>query len=168
MYLIGLNCLLILSISGCIGPKEFSKKSFKNQIILEGRVQKKQLAEYKKLNWFTPNYQSYKPDTAILKLLNAKTEGICFIMFGGTWCSDTQRELPKFLSLLEHLQIGSNRYEMWMLDMKKESKYVNQKIFDIQYVPTFLVFKEGKEIGRIIEKPKQSLELDLLEILSKN
>ena len=39
---------------------------------------------------------------------------------------------------------------------------------DIQSVPTFIVYdKKGKELGRIVEHPKTTLEGDLLAILQK-
>jgi hypothetical protein len=37
----------------------------------------------------------------------------------------------------------------------------------IEWLRTFLVYIEGREKGRIVETPAQSLEQDLLEIIRK-
>ena len=37
---------------------------------------------------------------------------------------------------------------------------------DIQRTPTFIFFKNGVEIGRIVETPRDSLENDILKIVS--
>jgi len=36
---------------------------------------------------------------------------------------------------------------------------------DIKRVPTFIIYENGEEIGRIIETPKKSLEKDLEKIV---
>jgi len=37
--------------------------------------------------------------------------------------------------------------------------------YDFQRIPTFIVLQDGKEIGRIVERPEVSLEQDLAKIL---
>ena len=41
-----------------------------------------------------------------------------------------------------------------------------QEGFDIIRVPTFIFFKDGKEIGRFVEYPRESVEADILKIVS--
>jgi thiol-disulfide isomerase/thioredoxin len=158
--------IIIISLSGCITQKSYKEINFKKETILVGRISETNLMEHKKTKWYIENYNKYVPDSLIMIKLKQNLPGINFIIFGGTWCSDTKRELPAFLSILHQLSVGSNRYDMWMLDLKKESTYINPKLYDIQYVPTILIYKDGKEIGRIIEKPKETLEVDLLKIIS--
>ena len=38
--------------------------------------------------------------------------------------------------------------------------------FNIKRVPTFIFYKKGKEIGRYVEYARESLEKDLLKIVS--
>jgi hypothetical protein len=54
------------------------------------------------------------------------------------------------------------------LDTKKESPDFDAIANKVSLVPTFIVYRNNQEIGRIIETPNQSLEKDLLKILSKN
>jgi hypothetical protein len=39
---------------------------------------------------------------------------------------------------------------------------------DIQRVPTFIIYKNNIEAGRIIENPTTSLEQDMVNILTRN
>ncbi len=160
--------LIFIALSACSGQKYYSEKKFKEATVIEGSISKDDLFKHSGLLWLPQNYQSYKLDSLSLENISMQKDSLSFLIFAGTWCSDTQRELPAFLKILDALKLGSNRYQIWMLDLKKQSTYLNVKLFDIQYVPTFIVLKNGKEIGRIIEKPKQSLELDLLEIIQNH
>jgi hypothetical protein len=56
--------------------------------------------------------------------------------------------------------VGINREKECPFD-KKECKN-----WDIKFVPTFIVFKENLEVGRIIESPQKSIEEDLLKIMN--
>jgi hypothetical protein len=38
--------------------------------------------------------------------------------------------------------------------------------YNIVYVPTFIFYKDGVEVGRIVEAPKHSLEIDIINILN--
>ena len=40
-----------------------------------------------------------------------------------------------------------------------------QEGFDLIRVPTFIFFKNGKEVGRFVERPRETLEKDMLKIL---
>ena len=52
-----------------------------------------------------------------------------------------------------------------MVDEKKESNALNISVLQVTNVPTFIFFKDGKEQGRIIEKPKNTLEEDIANLL---
>jgi thiol-disulfide isomerase/thioredoxin len=118
--------------------------------------------------WYNKNYAAYQTDEkaiAQLKpLLNNKTK---LQIFMGTWCGDSKREVPKFIKVLE--QIGFTNYELigtYDTDsLYKVSPTHEEKGLNIFRVPTFLVYKDGKEMNRIIEFPKESLEKDLIQIL---
>jgi hypothetical protein len=45
---------------------------------------------------------------------------------------------------------------------------MNVDAMQIKNVPTFIFYREGMEIGRIIEKPTNSLESDLYELYRPN
>ena len=51
--------------------------------------------------------------------------------------------------------------------MQKLSPVGEYNKLDIQSVPTFIIFKNNIEAGRIIENPVTSLEQDLVNILTR-
>jgi hypothetical protein len=52
-----------------------------------------------------------------------------------------------------------------MLDEQKKSAYIHVKVWQITAVPTFIVLRNGREIGRIVETPTPTLEKQLLQIV---
>jgi thiol-disulfide isomerase/thioredoxin len=85
----------------------------------------------------------------------------------GTWCSDSRREVPRFLKLLDVLNFNSSAgLKIICVDDNKKGKGDEVDGLNIELVPTFILSQKGKEIGRIIESPKLTLEKDLLGIIS--
>ena len=51
-----------------------------------------------------------------------------------------------------------------MVSEDKDTPEGLEEGMDIQYVPTIILFKNGEELGRIVESPVETLEKDLLKI----
>ncbi len=83
----------------------------------------------------------------------------------GTWCSDSQREVPRFYKILTDAGYNDKRVKIIAVDKSKEAIVVDIKNLDIEKVPTFIIYKDDIEVGRIIETPKKSLEKDLWKIV---
>jgi hypothetical protein len=109
--------------------------------ILLGHQTRSQLQTEPFNSWYDYNYKEYEFDKAIVdQLKKNKITSYQITILLGTWCSDSQREVPKLMKILDA----------------------------IKKVPTIVVEKYGKEIGRIIETPQSgSLERDLLDIIKK-
>ena len=68
---------------------------------------------------------------------------------------------------MDKLKINNNKIEMIGMTLEKttpDSLELNQNIIN---VPTF-IFKNGNEINRIVEFPIETIEKDILEILTTN
>ena len=83
----------------------------------------------------------------------------------GTWCSDSRREVPRIIKILDQLDFDENNLQLINLDRKKQSPNSEEKDKTIKFVPTFILSKNEIEIGRIIEFPIVTLESDILNIL---
>ena len=59
--------------------------------------------------------------------------------------------------------------KLTLIGVSREKKGLSNEAegLDIEFVPTFIFYKDGKEIGRIVETPAESLEKDLLKIVQK-
>lgn len=85
----------------------------------------------------------------------------------GTWCGDSRRETPHFYKLLDAVNFDYKNLQMITVDRSKKSSNNEQAGLEIIRVPTFIFYKNGKEINRFVEYPVKSLEEDLLEILKE-
>ena len=61
--------------------------------------------------------------------------------------------------------MGVTNYEIIGLNRDKQSPQGYEKGMNIDYVPTFIIYQNGKEVNRIIESPVESIEKDLIAIL---
>ena len=111
---------------------------------------------------FQDNYEEYQSGNLLDPALFRDIE--IYVLFG-TWCHDSQREVPRFLQLLNSLNIQENYIHLIGLNFLKNEPLDRGKHFQIKKTPTFVFLRNQKEIGRIVEMPEISLEADLLKIL---
>ena len=131
--------------------------------ILEGRISRKDLSA--RYSWFENTRQEYIPDDSVVKTLLPYSRQLQFVVVMGTWCGDSRKEVPAFFSLMDALHILDKHIELIGVGREKRSSKVDVAPFRIEYVPTIIVFYKRKEVGRIVEAPKVSLEKDLLQML---
>lgn len=86
-------------------------------------------------------------------------------VFFASWCGDSQEHVPHFVKLAKKAKIKDVSYIALSGDKSLPDKDISS--FQIEYVPTFIVYKNDQELGRIIESPEISLEMDLLKIISQ-
>ena len=117
--------------------------------------------------WFEEEYKSYVLDVRTLTMLDKIDRNVRIEVYFGSWCGDSKREVPRFIKILSHMKFKNKRIKYIGLDRAKTAPGYDLKEYNIQYVPTFIFFKNGREIGRIIETPSETLEKDILNILSE-
>jgi thiol-disulfide isomerase/thioredoxin len=119
--------------------------------------------------WFLKGYDDYQMNSnAISKLLEIGTDGITIKIVMGTWCPDSRRETPHFMRILDAWHFPENRITFIGVDDLKQSPVGEYSNLDIHRVPTFIIYKNNIEAGRIIENPSTSLEQDMVNILGRN
>ena len=111
---------------------------------------------------FQDNYEEYQPGNLLDPALFRDIE--IYVLFG-TWCHDSQREVPRFLKLLSDSKVSENQINLIGLNFMKNESQDRGKKFKIKKTPTFIILRNQLEIGRIVERPEISLEADLLKIL---
>ena len=118
--------------------------------------------------WTSYTDTTYKPDAASLKSLTSLiTPEISFRLIAGTWCDDSREEMPRLFPLLTVIGVNTDAVELWGVSRSKREPTAIVQTNTIEYVPTLVVIRSGKEIGRIVEHPKTSWEADLKAILQQ-
>ncbi len=116
--------------------------------------------------WFNQKFDAYKPDSSTITSLKTALKGITIKGFMGTWCGDSKRETPHFYKILEQANFNLNKLELITVNRTKKTPDNLQEGLNIIRVPTFIFYKKGKEIGRYVEYARESLEKDILKIVS--
>ena len=117
-------------------------------------------------NWFQHYYNSYSIDKSTAKKLKKAFKGVTIKAFMGTWCGDSKRETPKFYKLLASAEFNLKNLEMITVNRGKRTPDNLQRGYEIRRVPTFIFYKKGKEIGRYVEYARETLDKDILKILT--
>ena len=86
----------------------------------------------------------------------------------GTWCGDSRRELPRFFAIVDAAGWDESRISYLGLDYTKRDPQGRTAALQVSAVPTFVLFRHGAEIGRIVERPLGTLEGSLAKIVSSN
>lgn len=112
--------------------------------------------------WFTESYESYEVDLESLQDI-PKDKSVQLTIYLATWCPDTQRELPRMKKLLDEMNA---QWEVTLIALNRKKQLSEDRIpvDNITHVPCFIVYKDGEEVGRIIESPEISLEIDLRQL----
>ena len=164
------QCLfvLILSISSfsLIAQTPYTYNKEGETAILNGIISKYILQNDTSFKWYAINQTGYMPDTAAVNAMETSKNNVQYIVFGGTWCEDTQNILPKFFKLQEKSGVADNHISFFAMDRNKKTLGNVGDAFKITNVPTIIVMKEGKEIGRVVEYGKSGkFDKDLSELL---
>ncbi|MDO9038525.1 MAG: thioredoxin family protein [Lutibacter sp.] len=116
--------------------------------------------------WFKQNYATYETDKEVMKKLTPLLKNITIKGFMGTWCGDSQEQTPVLYKILDEAKFNYNNLELITVNRSKVTPDNLQAGFNIERVPTFIIYKDDKEIGRFVEYPRESVEADLLKIVS--
>jgi thiol-disulfide isomerase/thioredoxin len=141
-----------------------SKTGFK---VLKGFLSRADIENDTSFNWFKANMKLGQADANAVAAFKKNASKFQVIIFGGTWCDDTQNLLPVFYRLVDKSGFPDSSVTLMGVDRAKTSLYNLHNVFHITDVPTFIVMQDGKEIGRVVEYGKYGqVDKELGEIVS--
>lgn len=139
---------------------------------LLGKIDKSGLTSSDYKSWFNKNYDNYEVDDTTLKSIGSKLNDYTITLFMGTWCGDSKLEVPRFYKVIEACDFPENQLTVIAVSRKrymyKKSPNHEEAGLNIHRVPTFIFYKNGKEVNRIVEHPVETFEKDILNILTSN
>ena len=130
-----------------------------------GEFSRDQLENSTHNNWFLENYNAHPLNKALVSQIDSLFDDIEVTIYMGTWCEDSQREVPGFLKIIDALEANDQVQPIIGLNEDKVSHNGSAEQAGVTNVPTFIFSKDGNEINRIVEFPIISLERDILDIL---
>ena len=140
-----------------------------NSKMLLGMITKEDINNDTSFKWYAESLKIYpRPDSSAVAAFRNNKDKIYFIIFGGTWCEDTHFVLPKFFKIQEASGFPENRISLFAVDRDKHSIGNIAEAMDVTNVPTIIVMKDGKEMGRIVEYGKTGYwDKELADIINE-
>lgn len=143
----------------------------KQQPFLVGEINLDGLLSNSYKDWFQSNLESYQVDLTQIESIKEELTSYKILVFMGTWCGDSKREVPRFIKILKTVNFPMENLKIIAVDKRKthykKSPQGEEWGLNIRRVPTFIFYKNGREINRIIESPVTSLEEDIKVIVNK-
>lgn len=141
------------------------KISSKGEKMVVGKISYNKLVDFSK-KWGNSDQTNLnlKNDSKLRSLFfNIKIK-----IFMGTWCEDSIREIPYLFNILNSINYNIESVEIICVDENKNTPEGYEKDFEIIKVPTIIFLKKNEEINRIVEFPVETLQKDIIKILSNN
>ncbi|MBI3720548.1 MAG: thioredoxin family protein [Sphingobacteriales bacterium] len=119
-------------------------------------------------HWMTDDISWYKPKPEVLNSLAAVKDSVNIVALIGTWCEDSHYIFPQLLKMLGQVGYDMNKLAIIGVDRPKVSITPLCMALGLKKTPTIIVFKNGKEVGRVEEYGKYGIvDQELTEIFTK-
>jgi hypothetical protein len=110
--------------------------------------------------------ESYKPSAEAVSALKESTADTVITVALGTWCSDSRNYVPKLMMALKTAGNDHLKLRIIGIDSQFHTPVATIQQRRLINVPTVIVERNGREIGRIVETPAaDTMEEDLAAIL---
>ena len=135
--------------------------------VLKGLLARTDIQNDTSFKWFNDNIKLGQANAAAVEAFKNHTHNIQLIVFGGTWCEDTHNLLPVFYRLIDKSGFPDSSITLIGVDRAKTTFYNLHKVFNATKAPTFIVMKDGNEVGRVEEYGKYGqVDKELGEIVA--
>jgi len=135
------------------------------QTELVGPLTRQDLIE--KLPEWKAEIDGYAPDLELVGRLQDVHEEVRIEIFLGTWCPDCRQHVSAYLKLMDMVRNPLFTTTFTGIPRRRELREEFTAGRNIDRVPTFIVHFRGREVGRLVETPKVSVEADLYAILAR-
>lgn len=126
--------------------------------ILKGIISREQVEkDTSYLKWWDNSLRGYTPNEEAIGILKKNKDSIQLVAFMGTWCDDSHFIIPKLYSLLDKAAYAKEKVSLIGVDRDKKTLGYLSESLNVKNVPTIIVMKNGKEIGRVVEYGKYGL-----------
>ncbi len=153
--------------SKSVNPEKLNETApYEESIMLIGKADRKGLEMKEFSDWFDPGYKDYTPNKEVIEKLKPLIKDVDITLFMGTWCEDSHRDVPHLYKILDELNYDESKMIVYAVSEEKTTPEGYEDGKNIIQVPTIIFYKNGKELGRIVEYSIYTVEQDMQDILS--
>jgi thiol-disulfide isomerase/thioredoxin len=167
--------LLILAIAACMSLTSNAQKAYSTSkdeetgaTIFKGPVTMADLQDEPTFTWLKKGDSTYQPDSTAIKYLKKELPAYTIVVLMGTWCDDSQYLIPKLGKTLTLAKFPMKQYVMYGVDRAKETGGIESQMYKVKRVPTIILYKDQREVGRIVESVTRNIETDIAQIIQKS
>lgn len=146
-----MNACAVEKKSFGIAPPVYQIKTEGNEKILMGILDRPLLENNYSFAWFKKSYAEKTPDAAAVEAFRQHAADFQLVVFCATWCEDTHNLLGGFYKLIDMSGFPAENITLIGVDHEHRSLFDLAHVFNITNVPTFIIMKNGKEVGRVVE-----------------
>ncbi len=152
-----MRLLAFLLVAGCAGAP------VPTQSMLLGEIDRDTvLADAK----WRAAYDAAMPDPQASAALLAVSPGASVLVLLGTWCGDSRREVARFWKALDAAGGAAPFTVRYVgVDRNRQDPDGLAEGWNLRYVPTFVVSRDGREVGRVVESAPHGIEVDIGALL---
>ena len=163
-FLVIAICIGISTLAPAQGYEVITEASGKK--ILKGIISRDQIEKDTSYGWYAQNLKGYNPNADAVTAFKQYGDSIQLLVFMGTWCGDSHYIIPKFYALTDAAGFSPDRITLIGVDRTKKTISHLTDALNIKNVPTIMVMKNGKELGRVVEYGKYGMfDKELGEII---
>jgi hypothetical protein len=133
-----------------------------------GKINRSIFFNHSNKETYEPEYERYKPNADAVKYIKSQKGEFQIKMVMGFWCDDSKKYVPQLIKTLDEAKWDTDdndQLKIFGVDKNKEAGFEGFKSLNIVKVPTIIVYWNDREIGRIEEIPKLTIEEDLVKIM---
>jgi len=163
--------LLLLTLS--VSLSAFSQHQYEvlveqpNEKTLKGIISRQVLLADTTFKWYAEALKGYTVRADAKEALGKQKDSIRLIVFIGTWCEDSHFIIPKLYATTDAAGFPDKNITLIGVDRNKTTLGNLTETLNVKNVPTIIVFKNGKELGRVVEYGKYGMfDKELAEIVS--
>lgn len=113
---------------------------------------------------FAQEYQRYTPSEKEISAIKV-IEGKSLMVLLGTWCHDSEREVPRLLKTIDKSGVKGYELKLLAVDFNKQEPSGLYLDYQLRYTPTFVLEENGQPVARVIERPKVTIAEDLAALV---
>ena len=139
-----------------------------NEKTFKGWLTRSILEQESSFTWMQENYKAYQPHAQGLQTLRTYKDSVRFLIFMGTWCEDSHFIIPRFFALADAAGLAADRISLAGVDRNKTTWGQLSATLGVDLVPTIIVYRQGKELGRVVEYGRYGqFDREIGEIIEK-